>query len=39
MKIRPLGTELFHSDRNDEDNSHFPTFANQPKNDTNLNTI
>ena len=32
MKIRPIRTELFHSDRHDGSNSRFPNFANTPKN-------
>ena len=37
MKIRPVGAELFHADRqtdgNDEADSRFRNFANAPKND------
>ena len=37
MKIRLVGAELFHAerqtDRHDEANSHFSHFANAPKNE------
>ena len=36
MKIRPVGSELFHagerSDRHDDENSRFRNFADAPKN-------
>jgi len=30
MKIRPVGAELFHTDRHDEANSHFSQFCERP---------
>jgi len=36
MKIRPVGDELFHTDRHDEVNSRFHSFANAPKNVSNV---
>jgi len=27
MKIRPVGTDLFHTDRHDEANNSFPQFC------------
>jgi len=31
MKIRPVGTELFHTDRHDEVNSSFSRFCERAK--------
>jgi len=37
MKIRPVGAELFRTDRHDEANSHFSQFCDTPTNELHNN--